>query len=227
MTPFQIFKENIKRSKKFIRIYKKQHKNNDDILRACLVFTMATLDAYIHQIISDNIVNFIKINLKNSKERKNSERDRKIKMDRLSEIKKLLESLFEHIDYIQMLEKDRPFVQFRKKFDDELYKDTYQNPKKIAEAFKLFDVYNFWDEFKRSGHKNSNLDKIPGQLEALFKKRNQIVHEMDRNRSRKRKNREQEIKMDDCTLCLNVANRIVMFVEKYYLNPNQPGFILQ
>jgi hypothetical protein len=226
MTPYQVFKANIRRSKKFIKIYKTQNTKNDDILRACLVFTMATLDAYIHQIISDNIVSFIKINLKKVKINNNGKKDKNIKLGKLNEINKLLENMFNHIDYIQMLGKDRPFVQFRKKFDEELFKDTYQNPRKIAEAFQLFGIYNFWDEFKRSGIKTSTIDKIPSQLEELFKKRNQIVHEMDRNRARKRKHKEQEIEVKDCALCFNNINRIVIFVERYYLNPNKPGFIL-
>lgn len=222
MKPLATFNLNLTRVRAILRLYLSQPgPRNKDLLRASILFTMGALDAYIHQIVSENMVKFIKLNLKRGKKNPNN-------LVKLTKIVDMFKKTFDPIDYLVIFENDRPYVQLRKKFDQELFLRTYESTDQIQKAFALFAINNFWDEFKRSGtnrQKNTVLEKIPKQLDALFDRRNQIVHEMDRNRSRRKKGKRRSISVTTCRECIRVSRTIVKFIESSYLDKDGPSYL--
>jgi hypothetical protein len=222
MKPIEVFNYNQKRVDTLLNLYLSQSRpKNRDILRSSVIFAMGSLDAYIHQIISENIVKFIKLNIRKARRNPNQ-------LLKLGKIIDMFNKMFKPIDYLIIFDKERPYVQFRKKFDDELFLRTYESPGQIQKAFSLFAIDNFWDEFQRSGnskHEIAILNKIPKKLDDLFRRRNQIAHEMDRNRSRKKKNKRQKISINICRDCMRTTKKVVDFIEANYLDKNNRSYL--
>lgn len=115
MKPKLVFRANLRRARKVVYLYDRLReggKSQDgiaDLLRMSLVMSLSSLDAYMHQIISENLVDFIKKNLRPA--------DRHVK---LIHIEKLSKDILSPLDYMQMFGRDRPYVQFKKKIEGAL-----------------------------------------------------------------------------------------------------------
>lgn len=221
MKAYTVFRLNLKRTRSLINRYDKliqegkSHEAVDDLLRSSLIMIMGSLDAYIHQLIVDNLVAFVKRKLK--------DKDR----TRLGNIERFLnkELMISPLDYLEMLTLDRPFVRFRTMAEIELLKRTYQSPEKIDEAFKLFGVNYFWRDLEQSGKKFAS--KAAAELASFYKRRNMIVHELDRERSRKRKHKKRTIHKQTCLDCLRLIKLLAAYIEETYFEPANSEFILK
>jgi len=221
-----VFRLNLRRARKLIRLYDesrrrgKSHNSLADLLRMCLVFTMGSLDAFIHQVVGDNIVPYLKRNVRAS-------RYDPARRARVSEIEALIKGIFTAIDYLQMLDRARPFVTIRSSVDRELSLRTYQSPDQIDKAFRLFAVSDFWKSLEGSGMGGPLAEKAASKLKKYFDRRNRIAHEMDREKSRRMRNRKRPIARSDCYDCLAVVNLVVHFIETTYLDPSRGDYLLR
>ncbi len=221
MDPIDLFRTNLRRSRKAVYLYDKQRRKGEghnkiaDLLRMSLVMSLSSLDAYMHQVISDNLVSFIKRNLRSS--------DR---YNRLGGIDKLAREIFNPIDYLQMFGRSRPFVQFKKRLEEALLLRTYQSPEGIEHALRLFGVARFWEDFENS-YRSNRKKEAPKLLQVFYERRNEIVHQMDRERSRKKKHKERKIDRDMCIDCQKLVELIVNHIEKNYLDNYKSDFILK
>jgi hypothetical protein len=226
MIPVKAFRSNLRRARKFIYLYDaaieagKTHDASADLLRTSLVLIMASLDAYIHQVISENMVDFVKLNLRKS-------RNDQARRARVKTIEELIKSMFQPSDYLDMFDRARPYVQFRKRVDEVLFQRTYQSPGDIDRAFRLFAVPDFWPSLERSGLGGKLAATAAGMLQRFYERRNQIAHEMDRERSRKRKAKLRRLGRQDCQDCISLVELIVRFTERTYMFPDVPTYILK
>jgi hypothetical protein len=176
---------------------------------------MSSFDAYIHQTIADNMVGFIKHNIADKSKRRI-----------LGEFEATVDGLFTPMDYLAMLVRARPYVQVRKKVEEKLLEKSFQAPNKVANAFQLFGVTRFWPDLANSGKGGSMAKEAPSLLAGLYARRNSIVHEMDRHRSRKNKHQKKHIDMKVCTEALELVDFLVTYIEDTYLDSSKAEFIL-
>jgi len=214
------FRANIRRARKMVYVYDqrrkegKGHESCADLLRSGLIMGMSSLDAYMHQIVFDNLVPFIKANI-----------TRADRHQKLNNVNKLAEELFGTLDYLQMLGRARPYVQFRKTVEKHLISRTYQSPSGIENALRLFSISHFWDDLKRDSRSAIAMNAA-AELKDFYERRNQIAHEMDREWSRRTKHRERKIDRELTLRCLKVMDVIVKRVERTYLTNGKTEHIL-
>lgn len=202
MKAYQAFEFNIERAESLATLYEKLRKNKrdldiDDLLRASYVLTVGALDAYVHDRVSERLVYFIKSKL-NSKG---------------NELKPITEALseVETVELLRWLTKPRPFVQVRKVIEERIGTQSFQHPGKIEEAFGLIGKRHIWQ---------SIADKMKVKPENLRRdvanaatRRNQIVHDGDREKSRLKKHKKRTINHKDVTELIQLTKNIGHYLD--------------
>jgi hypothetical protein len=190
----------------------------NEFLRASFVMSMGSLDAYLHEVVGGNLVRFIKQNIKliNQDESKRA---------RLSRLEKFVKENISPFQFLEIMGRQRPFVQFRKKMEYQIFRKTFQSPEGIENAFGLFGVTDFWPILQNSGIPGSKNVNARNDLEIAYEKRNQIAHEMDRYRSKKKKSKIRPIDRESCLQCIKLVRLIVRYVEFAYWNKDRRTYV--
>jgi len=178
MKAIEAFDLNIARCRNLITTYGDlrssgtSHANASDVLRSAVVLTVAALDAYVHSKVSENLVPYIRRELR---------RDKK-KLEVIAKI--LQEKKVTPVDFMEAAARPRPFVQIRKHLDDFIYKQTFQHPGGIEAATELIGHPKPWGAVaKIIGSPETDVRR---NLAQYIQRRNQIAHEGDRHRSKKK-----------------------------------------
>jgi hypothetical protein len=187
-----VFDKNIERSKHFMQLRKdlldagKSAADVEDMLRAALSWSVAALDAYVHDKISEEVVNFIKI-VVSLPTKTDTQIDTRNKL--AAELIAFLDRVDKderpgHLSYWSYSTKQRPFVQIRADIERLLLLKTYQEPSKIESGFKLIGCKSIFDGMA-GGPKTPERAKMWKDLDEYSLRRNKIVHETDRMRGRR------------------------------------------
>jgi len=172
---------------------------------------MASLDAYLHQIIGDNLVPFTKRNLKLIA------KDSKRKAA-LSKLEKFVRETISPFEFLEIMGKDRPYAQFRVKIENKLFRNTFQSPDRIEDAFELFGITGFWPSLENCGLAGATWKGCRQKMDEWYRRRNYIVHEMDRHRGNKSKHKIRRIERQQCIDCVKDARLVLRYVERTYWN---------
>lgn len=193
MKALDAFEFNIERSRNLVELYQelksdehrientKSHTEIADLLRAAFVLAVGAFDAYMHDKISENFVPYIRAQLVRDgdlKRYENLQHDNKPVLT----VRLLMSALT----------KQRPFVLVRKKLDEYLFAKALQNPGAIMEAAQLLGVENIWRSIFSQVPARSE-QQIKDDFATFAKRRNQIVHEGDRQQARKVKGKRRPI----------------------------------
>lgn len=169
------------------------------------MLSVGALDAYIHDKISENIVRYIRnAAAKNANE----------KLTPLNEI--LISKKIPPIDLVLLATRRRPFVQVRRYIDEHIFEQTFQHPGSIEKAMKLIGVPDLWTNVATAQNRildpalRESREAICRDLASFAKRRNQIVHEGDRERSRTRKHKRRKISAKEVS---RVLTRIFILVK--------------
>lgn len=210
MKAIELFNFNIKRSRSMLALYERlraeehTHAQVSDLLRAALVFSVGALDAYIHGKISENIVDYIKTCVKKHKTSKLENTKSKTPLENLKE---RLKGQFSVSALLSACTMARPFVQIRKHFNDYLYKKTFQNAAEIEDALKIISQHHLWKAIAA----NSSMpeEDLTKRIDSLAKRRNQIVHEGDRETSRKKSGKKRPLNCGEVTEGIDLIETLV------------------
>jgi hypothetical protein len=177
------FDFNLERACNLLNLYHRQrnagvaHKEIDDLLRASIVLAVGSLDAYVHDRISEELVPFIKRALKQNS-------------NDLDPLEKALKEVHTR-DYLSWLTQKRPFVQVRRVIDSQMSRESLQHPGSIHTAFSLIGKKSIWPQCAALLKRKEK--DLSDQLTFLTRRRNQIVHEGDREKSRLKKHQQRAI----------------------------------
>lgn len=202
----EAFNFNIERARNLLKLYHEQreegvaHVKVADILRASTVLAAGALDAYVHDQVSEQLVPFLRRSLNNNP----------------SDLEPI-EKLFKRAEistrqYLTWMTLERPFVQVKKVVDSHLGLESLQNPGTIKNAFSLIGKKDIW----RSSAKFMKLseDDLDQKLVSLARRRNQIVHEGDREKSRLKKHQERTIDSTWVQSQLDFAENLVTALDQ-------------
>ncbi len=189
---------NMERARNLLALYeerRKASKDHEDLLRASLVLAVGAIDAYVHDKVSENLVPFIRSVVK-----RNS--------GDIDPIERALKrGDIQARDFLLWLTFDRPFVKVRQVIDADLSLTALQNPGSIQNAFSLIGKKNVWKQCEKLMKRKEK--EICDQLSKLADRRNKIVHEGDREKSRLRKHRPRPITADWVKAQLDFADELV------------------
>jgi hypothetical protein len=183
MKAIEAFRFNMERARNLVGLYEQltdqgaDHEEIDDVLRASLVLSVGALDALVHDRVGEELVPYIKRSLKNDP-------------DSLAIVERELASV-ETREMLTWLTRKRPFVQVRKVIETRLGAQSFQHPGKIEEAFQLIGRKGVWSQVAQDlGVSTSELKR---KVVNAAKRRNQIVHEGDREKSKRKKGQKRPI----------------------------------
>lgn len=188
MKAYEAFKFNIERAENLITLYETIKKKGgsadiDDILRASCVLAVGALDAYVHDRVSEKLVPFTKSKLNSTG-------------DELKPITKLLTDV-EPVEFLRWLTLKRPFVQVHKVVEEAIGAQSFQHPGKIEDAFRLIGKQDVWPTVADKMGKSS--DDLKRALAKAATRRNQIVHEGDREKAKLKKHRKRPLTSKEVT----------------------------
>lgn len=197
MKAHEAFEFNIERAKNLIKLHETIGKkggsaDTDDILRASYVLAVGALDAYVHDRVSEKLVPFTKSKLNSTG-------------DELQPITKLLSDV-EPIEFLRWLTLERPFVQVHKVVEEAIGAQSFQHPGKIEEAFKLIGKRQIWLSVADGMNKNS--DDLKRALAKAATRRNQIVHEGDREKAKLKKHRKRPLTSNEVTDLIELISEV-------------------
>lgn len=186
-TPFQQFEINIESAKSYVKSYKELRsykalglrgaltQENQYLMwlpRASVVMSLSALDAYVHQVIFDQIPKILKSQQNNISQK----------------LFELTSNIFANPKdfkgckeyYHSILNSSHPHIEITNLVKPNLLQYSYQRPEKILEAYKLINYENIFSDVSSiwQGDKTNEKD-IKDKLEAYCKRRNQIAHEGD------------------------------------------------
>jgi len=164
------------------------------------VLAVGAVDAYVHDKVSENLVPFIKRALKNNS-------------NDLEPIEKILKRAeVQTRQYLSWLTFDRPFVKVRQVIDSHMSYESLQHPGSIRDAFILIGKRDIWSRCSKLMNRTEK--EISDQLVDLARRRNQIVHEGDREKSRLKKHQERNINPDWVHAQLDFIEHLVNALER-------------
>jgi hypothetical protein len=133
-----------------------------DILRATLVFVMASWDSYVHDVVHQNCFALLQ----------------KLKGKGLP--KKLLEAMKEAVPYEKLLEtwhEEKPSVRISTAIRKRNAERTFMKPDKAADALQMVGLDNAWRTAARA--MNRRQDGLRKTIEGYARRRDKIAHEGD------------------------------------------------
>lgn len=198
MKAIEAFQFNIERARKLVGLYEEltdqgtDHEEIDDVLRASLVLSVGALDAFVHDRVGEQLIPYIRRSLKNDP-------------DSLALVERELKSV-EMREMLRWLTLKRPFVQVRKVVEARLGAQSFQHPGKIEEAFQLIGKKGVWNQVAQDlGVTTSELKR---KVASAAKRRNQVVHEGDREKSRRKKGQKRPISRDEVKDVLELIENV-------------------
>jgi hypothetical protein len=198
MKAIEAFRFNIERARKLVSLYRglidqgADHDDVDDVLRASLVLAVGALDAFVHDRVGEQLVPYIKRSLRNDP-------------DSLGPVEKELKSV-DMRELLRWLTLRRPFVQVRKVVENRIGAESFQHPGKIEEAFHLIGKKEVWSQVSQgTGMKTRELKR---EVAKAANRRNQIVHEGDREKSRRKKGQKRPISRDEVNDVLDLIENV-------------------
>jgi hypothetical protein len=156
------------------------------------VLAVGALDAFAHDRVGEQLVPFIRRSLKNDPADLGPV-ERELKNVELREI-------------LRWLTLSRPFVQVRKVVENQIGAQSFQHPGKIEDAFQLIGKKRVWDQVAKD--MGMNTSELKRTVANAAERRNQIVHEGDRERSRLKKHQKRPISQDDTTGVLDLVENV-------------------
>ena len=143
------------------------HGLRDDLLRAALTMGIAALDAYLHLAVTSSLLPW---------KLKGSLRGLSIGLGDLQDAVKGAD------DRRKKTKHPRPWYVVKEVLHDRLLRATFQSPDQVKEALAMCGLKDCWAQaVKKMGSTPAREDKW---LRGLSQRRNSIVHECDRERSR-------------------------------------------
>jgi hypothetical protein len=198
MKAIEAFEYNVGSARILTKLYEKlrgqgmRHGQVDDLLRSSYVLAVGALDAFVHDRVAERLVPYIRSRL---------ERDPAA----LAPIEGLLKGV-EMREILHWLTLSRPFVQVRKVVEVKIGSQSFQHPGKIEEAFRLIGKVDIWEETAKS--RKITTVQLKRDLAQTAKRRNQIVHEGDREQSRRRRHRKRQLKLDEVVELLDLIEEV-------------------
>lgn len=198
MKAIEAFRFNMERARKLVGLYQQlidqgtDHDEVDDVLRASLVLAVGALDAFVHDRVGEQLVRYIRRSLKSDP-------------DSLGPVERELKGV-EMREILRWLTLSRPFVQVRKVVDDRMGAQSLQHPGKIEEAFHLIGKKEIWSQVSQGIEMNAG--ELKRKVANAAKRRNQIVHEGDREKSRLRKHHKRPISQDEVEHILDLIDNV-------------------
>lgn len=192
MVALDIFKQNINRARDLFSAHRATFPTGKppatwgaDILRASLVFAVASLDAYMHDKIAETVPFMMK-------KRESNMPGGFVKV------------ISEQVDYNQLLHilfKNKPLEHFRTAIKRYYSARTIQNPKEIERVVGILGISDFWYKLsqevnRRPGRiKKCSKKTIKEFIQPYIERRHQIVHQADLFTSKKHNNKKRAIKV--------------------------------
>lgn len=197
MKAHEAFEFNIERANNLVTLYqtigtKGGGADIDDLLRASYVLAVGALDAYVHDRVSERLVPFTKSKLNSTG-------------DELKPIRKLLADV-EPIEFLRWLTLKRPFVQVHKVVEEAIGAQSFQHPGKIEEAFNLIGKRQIWSSV--ADKMTINADDLKRDLARAATRRNQIVHEGDREKAKLKKHRKRPLTSKEVTDLIELISEV-------------------
>ena len=198
MKAIEAFEFNIERAHNLVDLYDRlikqgmQHSELDDLLRSSYVQAVGALDAFVHDRIGERLVQFVRKSLDSTS-------------NVLDPIEKELKNV-ETREVLKWLTLSRPFVQVRKRIEEKLGYQSFQQPGKIEEAFLLIGKREIWKPV--AAEMGVNVSDIKRKLIQVSERRNQIVHEGDREKSRLKKHQKRPIEEQDVIDLLDFIEKV-------------------
>lgn len=198
MKAIEAFEFNIERARNLTKLYEKlkgqgmKHGQIDDLLRSSYVLAVGALDAFVHDRVAERLVPYIRSRL---------DRD----PSALEPIEKELKDV-ELRELLRWLTLSRPFVQVRRVIEQKIGSQSFQHPGKIEEAFRLIGKNDIWEGITQE--LEITTDRLKKNLAGTAKRRNQIVHEGDREQSRLKKHQKRPLKLDEVVEVLDLIEAV-------------------
>ncbi|WP_338557867.1 HEPN domain-containing protein [Paraclostridium sordellii] len=136
----------------------------NDIYRSQIVFAMSSLDFYVHEIVRYGILSIFK-----------GERERTLSYETFAVNLRCVEQALKNLESVDWLDE---WITLKHKAS------TFMDPSKIQGAFSLITKKNVFDlvakQFTLQGS-NFNKDSLKAKILEIYKRRNSISHQSDRN----------------------------------------------
>jgi hypothetical protein len=179
MNSYHAFERTIDRAQSLVVLHKTSFPRGrppgggepDDVLRAIVVFSVAAMDSYFHDIIVENAMGVLKHCAKNKKDFPGHLIDA-IK-PQLTPEKSLL-----------LLYRARPDEELRKIIHEHLAERTFQDPGKIEQGLRIVGIEDVWEPLRKKLNLRSKR-KAKEYVLPYIKRRHQIVHEGDLYKSKR------------------------------------------
>jgi hypothetical protein len=210
------FEFNLERSRHLVTLYlqlkaEKQdaeparaHKEIADLLRAAFVLAVGAFDAYMHDKISENFVPYIKAQLARDGD-----------LTKYQNLQLENKNVLTVRILLSALTKSRPFVAVRKVLDEYLFAKALQNPGAVIDAGSLLGIPNLWNSIYTQVAAASEQD-LKDDFAGFARRRNQIVHEGDRQQAKKVKGQRRTISAAFVNKAIDRIESVVKAIDKVF-----------
>lgn len=161
ISPKDLANDGFQRAENLLTTARRQNDISADLGRMALVMAVSALDTYVHKVVFDSL----RINRSSLPQR----------------LMKLDIPLGDFVNFANRYSKRqtsvRPWAAVTRSFQERILTESFQSPRKIADALAMAGAKKVWKNVAKELHTSANA--IEEKLNTIVHRRNQIVHEGD------------------------------------------------